>query len=146
MTTYKLADMGKWGEKAKRNTTMVMRSSVQKLATDLMTDVGPGAGQVPIDTGNLRNSLMASTASMPSVREGEFGDNTGQVTFAIAGATIGQTIWLGWQAVYAARMNYGFTGTDSIGRSFNTTGRFFLDAKAAKWQGYVDQAASEFKD
>jgi hypothetical protein len=146
MTTYKLADMGKWGEKAKRNTTMVMRSSVQKLATDLMTDVGPGAGQVPIDTGNLRNSLMASTASMPSVREGEFGDNSGQVTFAIAGANIGDTIWIGWQAVYAARMNYGFTGTDAAGRSFNQTGRHFVQAKANKWQSYVDAAAAEFVD
>jgi len=146
MTTYKLADMDKWSAKAKRNTTMVMRSSVQKLATDLMTDVGPGAGQVPIDTGNLRNSLMASTASMPSVREGEFGDNSGQITFAIAGAEIGQTIWLGWQAVYARRLNSGFTGTDALGRSYNQTGRFFVESKANRWQEFVDAAAAEFVD
>jgi len=138
--------MGKWSEKAKRNTTMVMRSSVQKLATDVMSDVGSGAGQTPIDTGNLRNSLMASTAAMPSVKDGEFGDNSGQITLAIAGAEIGDTIWLGFQAAYAARLNYGFTGTDSARRSFNQSGRFFVEAKATKWQSYVDAAASEFKD
>jgi hypothetical protein len=149
MTTYKLADMGKWGEKAKRNTTMVMRSSVQKLATDLMEDTGRGEGQTPFEFGNLRNSLLASTAAMPAVRGGEdqeFSDPSGSITLTIATAKIGQTIWLGFQAAYARRLNHGFTGTDKLGRQYNQAGRFYVESKANKWQSYVDDAAAEFVD
>ncbi len=147
MARYTLATMQKWSNKAKRNTAMVFRSSVQKLAEDVMEDVGSGEGQTPILTGNLRNSLMASTAAMPSVREGaEFTDPSGQITLAIAGADVGDTLWLGFQAAYARRLNSGFTGTDAAGRSYNQSGRQFVESKANNWQQYVDAAARELKD
>jgi hypothetical protein len=148
MTTYKLADMSKWSDKAKRNGAMVFRSSVQKLAKAVMTDVGSAEGQTPIDTGNLRNSFLASTAAMPTVKdsETEFSDNSGSIALAIAGAEVGQTIWLGFQAAYARRLEYGFTGTDSLGRSYDQGGRFFVAEKANKWQEYVDSAAGELRD
>jgi hypothetical protein len=144
MTKYTLANMDQWSAKAKRNTSMVFRSSAQKLAEAVMEDVGPGQGQTPIDTGNLRNSLMASTASMPAVREGEF--SAPDITLAIAGAEVGQTIYLGFQAAYARRLNSGFTGTDSLGRNYNQSGRFFVESKANRWQEFVDAAAGELKD
>ena len=143
MTTYRLADISKWTDKAKRNTAMVMRSSVQKLASDIMADVGPGEGQTPIDTGNLRNSLSVSTNAMPPVRDGEFSDPGGSIALAINGAEIGDTIYLGFQAAYARRLNYGFTGEDKLGRNYNQSGRFFVENKANKWQQYVDKAAKE---
>lgn len=135
--------MKDWSEKAKRNQAMVMRGSVTKLSTDLMRDTGPAVGQVPIDTGTLRNSLMASTAAMPPVREGDFDDPSASIALAIAGAKVGDTIWLGFQAAYARRRNYGFTGTDALGRYYNEAGKFFVEDKASKWQSYVDEAARE---
>jgi hypothetical protein len=143
MTKLTLATMNNWTDKAKRNTALVMRSSVQKLVEDIVTDVGAGEGQTPIDTGNLRNSLQVSTVSMPTVKDGEFSDPSGTNTLAIAGAEIGDTIWIGFQAAYARRLNYGFTGEDSLGRNYNQSGRFFVESKAAKWQKYVDDAAKE---
>ncbi len=149
MTKYTLANMDKWSDKAKRNTAMVFRSSAQKLAEDVMEDVGSDMGQTPIDTGNLRNSLMASTAAMPPVREDgnwEEYDPSPELTLTIAGADVGDTLWLGFQAAYGARLNFGFTDTDSLGRSYNQTGRNFIESKANNWQQYVDAAARELGD
>jgi hypothetical protein len=146
MTTLS-AQVRDWSEKAKRNTNLVMKQSARYLVDDL-TGAGasgnaPGAGILPVVTGNLRNSLMASTAQMPPTREGEFA--APQTDFVINGwnPQTETTLWLGWQAVYARRINYGFQGTDSLGRTYNQYGRFFLETYAAQWQNYVDRAARE---
>jgi hypothetical protein len=39
--------------------------------------------------------------------------------------------------VYARRLNYGFTGTDSLGRQYNQRGYFFVDLAAQRWQQIV---------
>lgn len=65
---------------------------------------------MPVDTGNLRRSLMASTTEIPTISNNPdqtFADNDQQINLVIAGAEIGQTIYLGFQANYAAAMEYG---------------------------------------
>jgi len=143
MATYNLADMSKWTDKAKRNGQMVMQKSVEYLVQDVRGDVGPNVGQVPVVSGNLRNSLALSTVAMPPVREGSFSDMSGTLSVAIAGLETGETIWIGFQAAYARRINNGFTGADRLGRNYNQSGKFFVQNKADKWQSYVDQAAAE---
>ena len=144
MTTF-TAQVKEWTEKARRNRQLVLRSASQKLARQLLENVGKGAGQTPFLTGNLRRSLLASTSRLPAVRKNvEFnGDNIGQIALTIAAWDTGRPLWLGFQAAYGMRLEYGFTGTDSAGRSYNQAGRYFVRAAVNNWQGFVDEAAKE---
>lgn len=100
---------------------------------------------MPIRTGNLRRSLLASTTAPPRVVQGQgefsFTDQSGGIELTIAGAEIGQTIYLGFQANYARRMNYGFVGEDSKGRSYNQEGYHFIEGVAQRWQQIVMEEA-----
>lgn len=132
------AQVKAWGEKAKRNTELVFRESVQSLARDIFY-------RTPLVTGNLRRSLLSSATAMPSVKPGvEFTtDPMGQVEFTIAGLGAGDTFYLGFQAEYARRVNYGFTGMDSLGRNYNQSGQFFVETSAAKWGQFVAEAIAK---
>lgn len=143
MTSFSAQVKG-WTEKAKRNEVLVFRQAVQYLADAILLNKHKG-GNLPFELGNLRRSMRASTASMPSVISGqkEFPENEGQITATIAGAKITDTIYLGFQADYALRMEYGFVGTDSLGRKYNQTGNNFVGSAAQRWQEFVDKAAKE---
>lgn len=143
MTTFS-AQVKDWTEKAKRNQELVFKQAVQHLADAILLTKDKG-GNMPHETGNLKRSLLASTSSMPQVitEKKEFPENEGQITATIAGAKITDSIYLGFQAAYAARMNYGFVGTDSIGRTYNQSGNLFVDLAAQRWQEFIDQAAKE---
>ena len=139
------ASIKNWSEKAKRNPVIVFKSAVQKMANSLMSDVGTGVGATPFLTGNLRRSLLASTTAMPLTRDGEFTDRSSEISLTIAGLKPEDTVWLGFQANYARRLEYGFTGQDSLGRNYNQAGRFYVTTKANMWQTFVNQAAAELK-
>lgn len=143
MTSFS-AQVKNWTEKAKRNTRLVFVNAVQMMARELSETTGTG-GLVPYDTGNLRRSFMASTSSLPAVRpDVEFNDDPmGSITLTIAGLKIGDTVYLGWQAAYAMRLNYGFTGQDSFGRTYNQAGLLFAETAASNWDRYVQQSAAE---
>lgn len=135
-----------WSEKRKRNQVYIFRSAAQKLVDAMLLSKFSG-GNMPIDTGNLRRSLLASTSYMPIIQRGvqEFPDNYGQVQLTIAGAELTNTIYLGFQAEYAPRMEYGFTGQDSLGRNYNQSGNGFVRLAAARWQSFVDAATKEIE-
>jgi hypothetical protein len=135
-----------WSKKAMRNTVIVMKKSVQNLANDLIGNArsGAGPGNIPVVTGNLRNSLMASTAPIMTTDGPVVGGDVGAQILTWQPET-GQPLYLGWQAAYTRRINYGFTGADKLGRVYNQGGRFFVEAHAARWQSYVDSAAAGFK-
>lgn len=69
---------------------------------------------MPVVTGNLRNSLAASTTGMPPVRWGrriksatsDFAPDQGKIEAVIGGAEIGQTVFLGFQAPDAQRAEH----------------------------------------
>ena len=132
------AQVRNWNDKAKRNFSLVHRSAVQKLYQGVVEDT-------PAVTSNARRSWALSTTAMPQI------DQTGEVRFdtppdiglSIAGLPAGTPVYIGAQAVYVPRLNYGFTGTDSLGRQYNQAGRMFVERNAERWQEYVDQAARE---
>ncbi|RKD68974.1 hypothetical protein [Rhizobium sp. WW_1] len=133
------AQVGAWAAAEMERAEAVFQTAAQTVANEVRTPVAEG-GRMPIKTGNLRRSLMASTASMPTIIEGkqEFTDNP--VELVIAGAELGGTVYLGFQAAYAARMNYGFVGEDSLGRAYNQAGFGFVDAVAQRWPQIVAEA------
>lgn len=70
-------------------------------------------GRMPVDTGHLRASLMASTSQMPSIDPNNNNPSgrtvayqPGQVEAVIQSAALGQTIYIGYTAAYAAKMEY----------------------------------------
>lgn len=136
------AQVGEWAAQTEKRLEAVFRDSAQTVANEMRKPKG-GGGNMPVKTGNLRRSLLASTASMPGIRPGvtNFPDNDTQINLVIAGATLGQTIHLGFQAEYARRMEYGFTGKDALGRTYNQAGNGFVRLTAQRWQQIVEQSA-----
>lgn len=133
------AEVSAWASAELERAEAVFQTAAQTVANEVREPVAAG-GRMPVKTGNLRRSLMASTSSMPTIIEGkqQFTDNP--VELVIAGAELGGTIYLGFQAAYAARMNYGFVGQDSLGRSYNQAGFGFVDAVAQRWPQIVAEA------
>ncbi|MGR9149601.1 hypothetical protein ACU8MT_09070 [Rhizobium leguminosarum] len=133
------AQVSEWAKEEIERTEAVFHTAAQTVANEVRTPVAEG-GRMPLKTGNLRRSLMASTADMPRIREGKTTFSDSGIEMVIAGAELGSTIYLGFQAAYAARMNYGFVGTDSLGRAYNQTGYGFVDAVSQRWPEIVAAA------
>lgn len=136
------AAVGKWAAQTPQRVTAVRRRSIELLA-DEMTRTKPQGGRVPVDTGNLARSLLASTKEMPKTSERRpTGTNVGAV---VALLRDDQPLWLGYTAAYARRMNYGFVGSDSLGRVYNQSGNYFVEGAIAEWTNIVREAAREIK-
>lgn len=125
-------------KRAKRNQKLIMGRALDLLTDDMLDNT-------TVISGNLRRSLMASTFMMPQFKPGvKFdADNTGPISLTIIGMSARDTFYFGFQAAYAARWNYGFTGPDSLGRTFNQSGSGMVETSAAKWVLFVKQAEKE---
>ena len=141
------AQVSDWAGASKERLTAVFRDATQTVANEVRKPKAAG-GNMPVDLGNLRRSLMASTAALPSVQTGNdqtFADNDGQITLVIAGAQLGQTIYLGFQAGYARRREYGFDGADSLGRYYSERGDGFVRLTAQRWPEIVAESARKIQ-
>lgn len=134
--------IGAWADETEARTTAVYRRSVEMLGEE-MTKTKPQGGRVPIDTGNLSRSVLASTAAMPKTSETPAaGSNVGAVAATLR---TDQTVWIGWTSIYSWRQNYGFVGADSLGRVYNQAGNYFLEGAISEWQNIVNRAAAEIQ-
>ena len=129
-----------WAKATEKRAEAVYRRSVELLAEE-MTRTKANGGRVPVDTGNLYRSLLASTAGMPKTAEGPFpGFDIGAVTATLK---LNQPVWIGYQAKYSRRINSGFVGADKLGRVYNQAGNYFVEGAIAAWPQLVAQAAKE---
>ncbi len=104
-----------------------------------------GTGRLPVDTGNLRRSFMASSTAMPTIKAADTEFAEADISLVIGGAALGSTIFMGFQAEYAMRLEYGFVGTDSAGRLFNQSGYGFLHAAIQRWPQIVQAAEAKVR-
>jgi hypothetical protein len=118
--------------------TALLRDSVQDLAREMSTTI-PNGGRVPVKTGNLARSVVIDTKP-PAVIEGLA---TGDYSLGVSKIEPGGDIYVGWQARYSHRLNYGFVGQDSLGRTYNQQGYGFAEAAAAKWPEIVMRQAAK---
>lgn len=139
------AQVGAWAAAELERAEDVLQTAAQTVANEVRTPVAEG-GRMPIKTGNLRRSLMASTSTMPTMVEGKQTFSDGGVELVIAGAELGGIIYLGFQAAYALRLEYGFVGEDSLGRVYNQTGMGFVAATAQRWEQIVVAAETTVRD
>lgn len=137
------ATVSAWAKQTPQRLEAVRNRAIDLLAVEMTTTI-PNGGRVPVDTGNLARSLLASTQGMPKTSDAQFsGSDVGIVTAMLK---LDQPLWLGFQSSYARRQNYGFVGADSLGRVYNQQGNYFVEGAIAEWPSLVAKAARELQN
>ena len=129
------ASVNDWVRATEARMTAVFRESAQRT-------ISIAQSYVPVDTGFLRASVRASIEAMPPIdpkaapssKGARYGYSGSDVTLAIAGAGIGDTIYAGWTAAYAAYVEYG---------TAHMAPRAFVGRAAQRWQSTVNEVAVE---
>lgn len=136
-----------WVFETEARITAVLRAVTQAVSNQLRTTVNDG-GKLPIKTGNLRRSLLASTTGPIPIKEGggDYADGQGLIASAILGLDGDTQIWFGFQAEYARRMEYGFVGKDSLDRDYNQSGFGFVAAVVQRWPLTVKEEAEKIRN
>lgn len=125
MSTFE-AQVAEWARKVEGAVDVIFKEACQELVSELNT-------LVPVDTGFLRSSLMASSTAMPVLNhanpgQGAFVPDVGTIELVIAGAEAGDTIYLGYTANYGAHVHYGANGRP---------GRPWVSMVAQRWPQIV---------
>ncbi len=130
MSTF-AATVGDWARKTEGALDAVFRESCQELVAQLNA-------LVPVDTGFLRASLVASATAMPMIRaaDGQVPGDLGEIVLVIAGLEAGETLYLGYTASYAAFVHYGANGRP---------GRPWVDMVAQRWASIVAEVSARVK-
>ncbi|MEM7778195.1 MAG: HK97 gp10 family phage protein [Pseudomonadota bacterium] len=152
MTQSFTAQVRAWSEKAKRNAGLVIADAAQEVFKD-MSQRQPGVketggtfeiGKVPVgDSGLLANSMLTT------LNGAAVGSGPEAYVAGLAGFELGDTIIHAFTQEYAMRIEYGFQGTDSLGRSYDQQGRFMVREAingAGGWQSRIDTSAAKFRD
>lgn len=128
--------------KTKERMNGVFRESSQRVIATMQEPVGAG-GNMPIDTGFLRASLVVSKDGLAGIdssarpeKDSKHLYNEGPAVVVIASAEIGETIFAGYTAAYAAHQEYGTS---------KMQGRGFVRSAAAQWQNIVDGVVADLK-
>lgn len=124
--------------------TYVMRQSISDVLVGAQTtQIGITQGADSFVEGAIPVGLTAELVNSLSVDGG--GTSKDAYVVKIAGMEIGDSMDFAWTAPYARRINSGFTGQDSLGRTYNVPGRFFVDKNAARFPEHVKKRAREVR-
>lgn len=135
------ATVSDWVKETKERQQAVYAGSVQRLLSIAQEPVGIG-GNMPIDTGFLRSSLVTSLGTaIPSMTfkpEGDqqHGYEATAVNLTIANAKVTDPIVAAWTASYAVHQEYGARGRE---------GRRFVGLAAQRWQEVVNAESAELQ-
>ncbi|HXU02761.1 MAG TPA: HK97 gp10 family phage protein [Polyangia bacterium] len=127
------ATVSAWVLQTQARMNAVFRESTQRV-------VSQAQRRIPVDTGFARASVRASLEAMPPIDPTFRGDPgrtyapTGEVSVVIAGAQIGQTIYVGWTANYAIFLEYGSSQQAPNG---------FVRVSAQEWPRIVSEVSQE---
>jgi hypothetical protein len=119
------AAVADWSKKAEVAQTAVLHQSLRQLDAEI-------ASNVPVVTGNLKNSRTVSALARPAIdwSTKKFRNPDDAINNAIAGVEVGHTAWLGFRAPYAHKIE------DKRG---------FMRLAAQRWRQIVDEAARSIK-
>lgn len=130
------AQLNEWARATTERMEMIFKESSQEVFRRAQLPKAQG-GNMPVDTGNLRNTFVAGLNGTTSL------SGPDAYIAAIAGADLGDVVFGGWTAKYAARQEFGFVGQDRLGRSYNQEGNGFARKAAMAWQPIVSEKAAE---
>ncbi len=125
-------DIEAWVAKTQRRMIAVFQTSASFLAEEIIE-------RTPVDTGFLRASFSTQLN-----RPVQIGDS-GQDMSAISQAGVGDTIYMGFGAVYAMRIEYGFDGPDSLGRVYHQAGAAMVRLSVQNWPLHVKKAIASVR-
>ncbi len=113
-------EVDKWVRKAKGNADLALRATV-------FDAVATVKALTPVRTGNLRAGWTVIRGNEAVPAEGQV-SNPDEV---IAQLHYGDKVAIVNPVVYAARIEYGFVGTDSLGRHYDEKGRGMMQQTVA---------------
>jgi hypothetical protein len=129
------ADLARFSDLAIEDIMACIKASTQDVLSDAQTPVDKG-GNLPVDTGYLRNSLITELVGGTSFL------GAASYTAVLAGWQPGQELQSGWIAEYALRIEFGFRGVDSKGRKYNQKPRYYLRQAVSKWNKHMRKNAT----
>ncbi|MBM7328716.1 HK97 gp10 family phage protein [Agrobacterium sp. S2] len=140
------ATVGDWVNRVDNALLAVFRESAEELVRQLdkqlvdMVYDQPKSASGYNRTSFLRASLMASKEAMPTLSRENPGQpvspDLGPVILVINSAEVGDTLYLGYTANYAAYVHYGAKGNEP---------RQWMTLVAQRWQEIVTAKAKEVK-
>lgn len=131
-----------WANQSMERVGAVHRTSVDLLAQEMVRTKANG-GNLPVDTGNLARGLLASQTAMPKTSDQpSAGMDVGAFTTTM---DVSKPVWLGFQPQYSRRINFGFVGNDSLGRSYDQAGNHFVERAVNMWPQIVENAIKDVK-
>lgn len=128
---------------ASKNADVIFRNSVDEVYKEIIKTKIHG-GNLPHDTGNLGRSVTVSKTAMPRVDTETLEYDEVDYSPVVFSVDAGDTVYIGVQASYGPRMEYGFVGTDSMGRNYNQAGNHFVEKAADKWPQIVKAQEARF--
>lgn len=124
MSTF-TAQIKAFADKSKEKIEAVVKQSAQEVFSIAQTPKAQG-GRMPVDTGFLRNSLIAE------LNGAKVAGGADAYVLAVAGLELGDVVFAGWTANYARHMEYGTS---------KTPGNFYMLSAAQQWQQIVARNA-----
>jgi len=121
MVKYTFATLDQWTKKTEKRIDAVLKDATQSVVAVAQQTKAKG-GRMPVDTGNLRNSLQSSIAG------GASGEGASSYILAAAGMKGGDLATFTWTAEYAAAVNNGNRGRP---------GAHFVEGAVDQWPAIV---------
>jgi hypothetical protein len=128
------ADVSKWVAATEARMLAVFRESTKRT-------VSIAQRRIPVDTGFARASIRASLSEMPMIDPnfkneggGAVSWDQGEINLVIAGAVLGDTIYVGWTANYVGALEAGHSSQAPSG---------FVRLAALQWRQTVAEVSQE---
>ena len=129
MVKYTFATLDQWTRKTQRRIDAVLKDATQTVISVAQTPKSKG-GRLPVDTGNLRNSLQSSVAG------GAMGEGASSYIMVAGNMKGGDLATFTWTAEYAAAVNNGNRGRP---------GAHFVEGAVDQWPAIVRASIAKAK-
>ena len=129
MTKYTFATLDQWTKKTEKRIDAVLKDATQSVVAVAQQTKAKG-GRMPVDTGNLRNSLQSSIAG------GASGEGEASHILVAPQMKGGDLATFTWTAEYAAAVNNGNRGRP---------GAHFVEGAVDQWPAIVRASIAKAK-
>ncbi|MBZ3695998.1 HK97 gp10 family phage protein [Phyllobacterium calauticae] len=139
------SQVSEWVQETNNRLIAVFRTSASMVIEEMQKTTNQG-GLNRIDLGHHIASLQVGINTPPqdAIRKAPTTPARpfamGVVDASIAGAELGDTIMASYGMAYSLRLEYGFEGTDSLGRTYSQPAYAFVRTAAQRWPQIVQQA------
>ena len=129
MVKYTFATLDQWTKKTEKRIDAVLKDATQSVVAVAQQTKAKG-GRMPVDTGNLRNSLQSSVAG------GAMGEGASSYILVAGNMKGGDLATFTWTAEYAAAVNNGNRGRP---------GAHFVEGAVDEWPAIVRASIAKAK-